>query len=331
MVEIPGGVYPIGDDEPILYFGHEDHSHMPPHEVLVGSFAIGRFAVTTEEWACFISADGYDDERWWETADARAWQRGEATMVGRRENVKYWRRWYKDHPEQLEATFAAGQFTEEIYERWRRRSAMTEAELDAHLRELYPGGRETEPQRWRDARHRNGAQPVIGICWYEARAYCAWLSAQTGSAYRLPSEVEWESAARGLAGRRYAYGDAFDTMRASTMETRLKRPVPVGVFMEGDTPEAVTDLSGNIGAWTTSLWGEHSAIATFRYPYDVMDGRESLAASATCRRVVRGGNWYHPRDRARATYRYGVLPDYRADTIGMRLAQGSTNQDQEGV
>ncbi len=63
---------------------------------------------------------------------------------------------------------------------------------------------------WDDSRFNHPAQPVVGVSWFEARAYCAWLSAQTGQAYRLPSEVEWEAAARGFESRQYAYGPDFD-------------------------------------------------------------------------------------------------------------------------
>ena len=91
----------------------------------------------------------------------------------------------------------------------------------AHLAELYPGGRlHGAALLAAIERFNNPAQPVVGVCWYEARAYCAWLAAQTGVAFRLPTEVEWEAAARGQAARRYAYGDAFDPLAGNTVETQ---------------------------------------------------------------------------------------------------------------
>ena len=81
----------------------------------------------------------------------------------------------------------------------------------AWLEENFPGGLLTQPAYWDDP-FNHAAQPVVGICWYEARAYCAWLSAQSGQAFRLPSEAEREAAARGVAGRRYAWGEDFDAV-----------------------------------------------------------------------------------------------------------------------
>jgi formylglycine-generating enzyme required for sulfatase activity len=67
---------------------------------------------------------------------------------------------------------------------------MSEEEFESVLEQGYPPGRQTQPERWNDDAYNNPAQPVVGICWYEARAYCAWLSAQTSVEFRLPTEAE---------------------------------------------------------------------------------------------------------------------------------------------
>ncbi len=325
MVEIPGGVYPIGDDEAIFdpETGEDERAHIPRHEVAIGAFAIGRYAVTNAEYACFMAAGGYDDERWWDTEAGRAWRRGEGTAEGPKQSARDVLHGIRDNPQALEGWHDSGQIDDETYERWLRRLAMTPVEFEAHLAELYPGGRETEPRCWQDGQFNNPSQPVVGISWYEARAYAAWLSAQTGKTYRLPTEAEWEAAARGAAGWRYTYGEAFDAARGNTLETRIKRPTPVGVFAEGDTPDGTSDMAGNVAMWTSSLWGEGLDEPDFQYPYDAPDGREEPDAGPRIRRVVRGGSWYYPSNNASAAYRSWFFPDNRDCSVGVRLARSA--------
>ena len=150
-------------------------------------------------------------------------------------NARYWWERLRKDPEEVERRWRSGSWTEAIYERTKKRLAMTVLEFEAHLRELYPGGKLREPAFWRDATWNNPSQPVVGVCWFEARAYSLWLSAQQGERFRLPTEAEWEAAARGQDGRFYAYGNEFDPMKANTSETWIRRTTPVGVFVEGDT------------------------------------------------------------------------------------------------
>ena len=82
LAEIPAGRYPIGEDEPFEYFGDTWTDHMPSHEVQVAAFRIGCFPVTNAEWALFMEAGSYEDERWWDTDAARRWQSGEGTAEG---------------------------------------------------------------------------------------------------------------------------------------------------------------------------------------------------------------------------------------------------------
>jgi formylglycine-generating enzyme required for sulfatase activity len=203
---------------------------------------------------------------------------------------------------------------------------MNDGELEAHLRELYPGGKLRAPRFWHDGRYDNPAQPVLGISWYEARAYCNWLSAATGEGYRLPTEVEWEAAARGQAGRRYAWGDRFEALWGNTAATKVGRTTPVGVFVEGDTPEGISDLTGNVEEWTGSLFGAGVEFdkAPFAYPYDPQDGREDPEAGPDVRRVLRGGAWLYDLVLARAAYRGEDHPGNRGYEYGCRVVVRSS-------
>ncbi len=326
MVAIPGGVYPIGDDEPIFsdtVTHHVERSAMPRHRVSIAGFAIGQFLVTNAEFACFMVAGGYEDARWWTTESARSWQRGEAAAEALKQNARNGLQSFRDHPDLLDAWHDQGQLPDDVYERWLMRLAMTSSQLEAHLAELYPVRRETAPRYWRDARFDNPAQPVVGVTWYEACAFCAWLAAQTGLGLRLPTEVELEAAARGMTGRRFTYGNAHSALGGNTLLTHIAQPTPVGVFVDGDTPHGVSDGAGNVMAWTSSAWGPEINHPTFVYPYDSGDGREHSEALPHVHRVMRGGSWNNPFEVAQAACRNKALPVGRYHFVGMRLASSA--------
>ncbi len=322
MARIPAGIYPMGTDETLLYLGRRIKAHQPRHEVELAEFHLACHLVTNGQWACFMAAGGYDNQLWWDTHGAKRWLSGEGTTDGTHANLYYWREQFEKHPEKLEAAWSSGQVPEQSYQRWHERLKMTADQYKAHLHELYPGGKMREPKFWRDSRFNNPSQPVVGISWYEARAFTNWLSAQTGKAFRLPSEVEWEAAARGLSGRRYAWGEEFGALLGNTVDTKASRTTPVGIFSEGQTPEGVSDLTGNVDEWTVSLFGTGADIerADFGYPYDKDDGREDPDAGPEIRRVLRGGTWYRGEVNARAAYRYEAPPDFRDFDFGFRVA-----------
>ena len=179
---------------------------------------------------------------------------------------------------------------------------------------------------WHDGRFNNPSQPAVGVSWYEARAYCNWLSAQTGEGYRLPTEAQWEAAARGKEGRQYAWGNPFGALRGNTGATKVGRTTPVGVFVEGETPEGASDLTGNMNEWTTSLFGAGLGFETapFAYPYDPADGREDQEAGTDIRRVSRGGTWAQYAVAARAFARVESPPGFRSVHGGCRVVAPSS-------
>ena len=327
MVALPGGKYPIGEDEVFEYLGQRIEAHMPRHEVEVEPFRIGRYPVTSAEWRCFMDAGGYEDPRWWDTAGAKRWWNGEGTAEGAHADVKYWYGHFRQDPEKLEEAWRKGELPQESYEREKKRLGMNEGELDAHLWELYPGGKLRSPAFWHDGRFNNPSQPVVGVSWYEARAYCNWLSAQSSEEYRLATEAEWEAAARGKEGRQYAWGNPFGALWGNTAATKVGRTTPVGVFVEGETPEGVSDLTGDVYEWTGSLFGAGLEFekAAYAYPYDPADGREDPEAGPDIRRVLRGGAWNDARVYARAACRLEDHPVSRLSEDGFRVVARSSS------
>jgi formylglycine-generating enzyme required for sulfatase activity len=158
---------------------------------------------------------------------------------------------------------------------------------------------------------------VVGVCWYEARAYCLWLNQLIETdRYRLPSEAEWEAAGRGRgAWRRYAWPGGFDPSRANTAETRLGVTTPVGVFPGGATPETgLLDLCGNVWEWTGTPWSEGEGWDPQAGPQDgEPDGRH----------VVRGGSWFNSRVDGRLGSRLHDGPGDRDSGLGFRLCRAS--------
>ncbi len=223
------------------------------------------------------------------------------------------RQWIRGNPEAYRQVVADGRVPPAVAARWEKWLPMSDEEFEAALDEHFPAGRRTEPGFWNDPAYNAAAQPVVGICWYEARAYCAWLSAQSGQRWRLPSEAEWEAAARGLTGRRYAWGDDFDPAFCNTFETHVRGTTPVGVFPAGDTPEGIADLSGNVWEWTSSAYHP--------YPYAADSRREDPALVEAG--VLRGGSWLNSAGLARGSQRSTDHPGYRYYYGGFRVVSSA--------
>ncbi|MCL4870524.1 MAG: SUMF1/EgtB/PvdO family nonheme iron enzyme [Anaerolineae bacterium] len=314
LVTIPPGRYPIGDDQS----SYADEK--PAHTVEIAGFAMAAYPLTNAEYRLFMDAGGYEDEQWWQTDAARAWRQGESSNDSALQQGRELQTQLKGFSEDAIAQANVSPAQVEFW-LWLRNAS--DEERDQQYAKWSPSGKVfKQPEYWDDSRFNHPSQPVVGICWFEALAYCAWLSAQVGERYTLPTEVEWEAAARGTAGRVYPYGRNFDPTLGNTFETHLYRTSPVGVFPGGRTPEGVYDLSGNVWEWTSTLWGDKLPQPTYAYPYNRDDGRED-PQDGTSRRVVRGGSWFGVRIGARAACRGRYPPDNRGNARGARVVRRS--------
>lgn len=249
------------------------------------TYWIARYPVTVAQFRAFIQAGGYDSPDVW-TKEGWAWRTGE------------WDR----------------QVDEGALLDWLQRR---------------PPEQRTMPILWDDQRHYCN-RPVIGVSWFEATAYCKWLDTQlraslagskrsfvvpddyilpSGFVVRLPTEAEWEKAARTGADSRYPWGVApWDENRANIGESHIGHPTPVGIYPNGASPLGLLDMSGNVWEWTLSLYEP--------YPYQPHSAREEDAAERT--RVVRGGSWITNQKYAYTTSRLQSIPGGLDHDVGFR-------------
>ena len=156
--------------------------------------------------------------------------------------------------------------------------------------------------------------PVIAVTWYGATEFCHWLSQQTKEAYRLPSESEWEYAARGgkhktrcrYAGSNYLneVGWYNDNSHGQTKPVGLKFPNTLGLF----------DMSGNVREWCADHWHDN-------YKGAPQDGSAWLDRDNKSHRVVRGGSWYYDDNNCRVSLRFRINAYYRYGVLGFRVAR----------
>ncbi|MEW5871866.1 MAG: SUMF1/EgtB/PvdO family nonheme iron enzyme [Chloroflexota bacterium] len=177
--------------------------------------------------------------------------------------------------------------------------------------------------------------PVVGVSLQDALDFCHWAAEVTGLPLRLPTEPEWEKAARGADGLVFPWGNTWEAGRCNSAEAKLGGTTPVGQFSpQGDSPFGVADMGGNTQEWCQSMIGP--------YPYDPQDGRDALLEDTSKqvllpkqhemgttsvissteanldKSVIRGGSWREESYRSRCAYRGWGAPLHRSDDTGFR-------------
>jgi formylglycine-generating enzyme required for sulfatase activity len=174
------------------------------------------------------------------------------------------------------------------------------------------------PQHWKKGNFPivEKDHPVVEVSWLEASAFCEWVSAESGQEIRLPSEAEWEKAARGTDGRKYPWGQQKPDVDLCNYGNQAGKTTRVGRYSPaGDSPYGCVDMAGNAWEWTSTVFKE--------YPYSAGDGREDPDSEDS--RVLRGGSWGNFDDllRCAARYYYVGVPDLTRNPVGFRCARSA--------
>lgn len=156
------------------------------------------------------------------------------------------------------------------------------------------------PNFWEDSRWNRTNQPVVGVTWYEAEAFCNWLSAVYGRLYRLPTEAEWERLAREQDGRAYPWGETWQEDRANTRESNIGQTSAVGLFPDGASLTGAYDCAGNVWEWCADWYDKNETD-----------------------RVLRGGSWSNNQIVARCAIRNWVSPGNSYYNVGFRVVSPS--------
>lgn len=208
---------------------------------------------------------------------------------------------------------------------------------NAQYRQFVEAGGHRPPMFWPDGKfpEEKADHPVVGVSLQDVAAFCHWAAEVTGLGVRLPTEAEWEKAARGADGRLYPWGNEWRAGVCNNIESKLSGTTPVQQFSpQGDSPYGIADMGGNAQEWCASLFGA--------YPYDPTDGREVLVYNLDAQGLmpklhetgcvanplqieagldkitVRGGSWRQERPESRCAYRSWAAPMHRSEDTGFR-------------
>lgn len=287
----------------------DDEDAFPPEHttertLTLPAFRAGRYPVTNAEYRFFIEDDGYQSDRWWSEAGLK-WKAGGPDAHDA--VLEQWlaiRKFLQSVPDWAERLRRANWVQAQI-NYWQEIVELSEDEARERGRRQF-GRAFDRPAFWEDATLNSPARPVVGVNRHEAEAYARWLSAVTGGDYRLPSEMEWEKAARGTDGRAYPWEGRFDPGRCNTVESRILVTTPVGLYPDGVSPFGLYDAAGNVWEWTAD-W------------YRAYPGGPPSEEYGERFAVVRGGAWNFPLRDARCAYRLRCAPVNFNNGVGFRL------------
>ena len=199
------------------------------------------------------------------------------------------------------------QHTLELPEYWIAKYPLTNEQYGIFI------GNEKHPlMGWEDKK----THPVVNVSWNDAKTYCRWFNTTHAEDLKkysltlhLPTEAQWEKAARGEYGNEWPWGNEFDPKKLNADEGSKGETTPVDAYRQGESPFGVADMVGNAWEWTNTVID--------KYPYKADDGREDEKTPGN--RVLRGGSFNHSHWDARCAARSDRDPDNRSDRVGFRV------------
>ncbi|MBI5304352.1 MAG: SUMF1/EgtB/PvdO family nonheme iron enzyme [Chloroflexi bacterium] len=287
--EIPAGPFTMGSDKKRDKMASDDETPQHEEKSITRAYLIGKYPVTNAQFNAFVNVGGYCDARFWQEAIAAGWW-NDGKFKGRWDNEPRERQ--VDYPSPFN--------------------------LDNH--------------------------PVVGVSWYEAVAFCRWLTERIRNsefriqnngirdsilqsairnsqlAIRLPTEAEWEKAARGTDARIYPWNGELTPQHANYAETKIGATSAVGIFPQGVSPYGCTDMAGNVWEWCQTKW-----FGNYKDYLKQAKGRESLEGDVP--RVLRGGSWDLNQHFVRAACRLWAHPDDWSDGFGFRVVAGRPDSE----
>jgi len=199
---------------------------------------------------------------------------------------------------------------------WLAETPVTHRQYEIFLRQTG----NAEPALWRDPRFSAPDQPLVGVSWNEARVFCQWLARASGLAIDLPTEAQWEYAARGRESREYPWGDEDpkSSLACFGQDWSKGQPAAVGSYAAGKGPFGTLDQAGNVWEWCLDAYDE-AVYAKRREAGEVVDPIQEAPESDDALRVLRGGAWGSPADSLRAACRGRLRAAHRDVDTGFRL------------
>ncbi len=166
------------------------------------------------------------------------------------------------------------------------------------------------PAFWNNSDFNQPNQPVVGIPWKEAQAFCKWKNK------RLPTEAEWEKAAKGQQPNDYPWGNSDPTPDKLNFDNHVGKTMPVDSYEAGKSGLGVYNLSGNVAEWVFDWHGpEYYLFSPEKNPQGPASGQY---------KVIRGGNWRNKKDDVKITFRNGTTPKLKSKTVGFRCAMDAS-------